>query len=95
MNEFERRRDIVHRSLNDWAGLLPRGAFHVSPSVKAFGPSSEAFAQFLLKESLVTAVPGSVLERRGEEYIRISFAASRERPEEALDRIEKALRRLD
>lgn len=39
-------------------------------------------------------VPGSAFGRRGEGYIRISFAASRERLEEALDRIEKALRRF-
>ena len=56
--------------------------------------SSELFTQFLLKEVSVMTVPGSAFGRRGEGYIRISFAASRERLEEALDRIEKALRRF-
>ena len=96
VNEFQRRRGIVHGRLNEigLACMLPKGAFYVFPSVKAFDMSSEAFAQFLLKEAHVMTVPGSAFGRRGEGYIRISFAASREKLEEALDRIEKALKGL-
>jgi aminotransferase len=96
VNEFQRRRDTVHRRLNE-IGLiciLPKGAFYVFPSVKTFDMSSEAFAQFLLKEAHVMTVPGSAFGRHGEGYIRISFAASLEKLEEALDRIEKALKRF-
>jgi len=96
VNEFQRCRDIVHRRLNEigLACMLPKGALYVLPNVKGFDMSSEAFTQFLLKETRVMTVPGSAFGRRGEGYIRIPFAASRERLEEALDRMERALKRL-
>ena len=56
--------------------------------------SSEKFARFLLEEAKVVVVPGSGFGKHGEGYIRISYATSYENLEEAMNRIEKALKSL-
>lgn len=97
VKQFDRRRRLVHKRLNEIEGFdcaLPRGAFYVFPSIKGFGVSSEEFAEFLVKEAHVTVVPGSAFGSYGEGYIRISYAAAYEQLEEALNRIEKAAKRL-
>jgi aminotransferase len=95
--EFDRRRRFVFRRLNEIEGFsctLPKGAFYMFPSVKAFNLSSEEFARFLLKEAHVATVPGSAFGYYGEGYVRISYAAAYEQLEEAFNRIEKAVRKL-
>jgi aminotransferase len=56
--------------------------------------SSEDFAQLLLKEAHVAVVPGSAFGSYGEGYIRISYAAAYDQLEEALNRIERAVKKL-
>jgi aminotransferase len=97
IKEFDRRRHLVHKRLNEIEGfscMLPKGAFYAFPNIKAFGLSSEAFAQLLLREAQVMTMPGSAYGKYGEGYIRISYAAAYEKLEEALDRIEKAVRKI-
>jgi aminotransferase len=97
VKEFDRRRKFIHRRLNEIEGfkcLLPEGAFYVFPSVKNFGMPSEVFAEYLAREAHVTTVPGSAFGKHGEGYIRISYAAAFGQLEEALNRIEKAVKRL-
>lgn len=97
LKEFDRRRHLVHKRLNETEGFhcnLPKGAFYAFPSIKDFGMTSEAFSEFLAKKAHVITVPGSAFGRNGEGYIRISYSAAYEKLEEALDRIEKAVRTL-
>jgi aminotransferase len=97
VREFDRRRRLVHKRLNqihNFECALPKGAFYVFPNVKGFGKSSEDFVEFLAKESGVVTVPGSAFGNRGEGYIRISYAASYEQLESAMDRIEKAVKKI-
>jgi aminotransferase len=97
MKEFDRRRHLVHKRLNETQGfscILPKGAFYAFPNIEAFGLSSEAFAQLLLREAQVMTMSGSAYGKYGEGYIRISYAAAYEKLEEALDRIEKAARKI-
>ena len=56
--------------------------------------SSEHFVEFLAKEAKVITVPGSAFGNYGEGYIRISYAAAYKKLEEALNRIEKAVKKL-
>lgn len=56
--------------------------------------SSERFANLLLKEARVATVPGSTFGSYGEGYIRLSYAAAYEQLEEAMDRIEKTVKKL-
>jgi len=97
VREFDRRRVLVYKKLNEVEGFncaLPKGAFYVFPSIKDFGMSSEDFAEFLVKEARVTTVPGFAFGSYGEGYIRISYAAAYEQLEEALNRVEKAVKSL-
>ena len=64
----------------------PFGAFYVFPCIKEFGMTSEEFATRFLKEEKVAAVPGTAFGNSGEGYLRISYAYSLERLEEAMKR---------
>jgi len=95
--EFDRRRHLVHKRLNEIEGFkcaLPKGAFYAFPNITEFGMSSEAFAEFLAKSAGVITVPGSSFGSNGEGFVRISYAAAYEKLEEALDRIEKAVKKI-
>jgi aminotransferase len=95
VQEFDRRRHLVYKRLGEIEGfncILPKGAFYVFPKVKDFSASSEEFSEFLIKNSHVATVPGSAFGNYGEGYIRISYAAAYEQLEEALNRIEKAVK---
>jgi len=97
VQEFDKRRHLIYKRLNEIEGFncpLPKGAFYVFPNISHFGMSSERFAEFLLKEAHVATVPGSSFGKHGEDHIRISYATSYNQLEDALDRIEKAIRRL-
>jgi aminotransferase len=97
VREFDIRRHLVHKRVNEIEGfccMLPKGAFYVFPSIKTFGMSSKEFAEFLLKEARVTVAPGSSFGSYGEGYIRVSYASSYEKLEEALDRVEKTVKQL-
>ncbi len=92
-HEYDLRRRMFVSGLNR-IGLdcfEPRGAFYAFPSVKAWGLSSDEFAERLLKEQKVAVVPGSVFGPSGEGLLRCSYATSREELIEALDRIETFL----
>jgi aminotransferase len=72
----------------------PLGAFYAFPSISSTGLSSEVFAQRLLYEGRVAAVPGPVFGKGGEGYIRCSYASSVEQLTEALDRMGQFIREL-
>ena len=98
VKEFSRRRDLVHERLNKIEGVicaLPGGAFYAFPNIGSFDMSSEQFSGFLLKEAQVITVPGSMFGRLGEGYIRLSYTTAYSKLEEALDSIEKALKKLE
>ncbi|MBS7607713.1 MAG: pyridoxal phosphate-dependent aminotransferase [Candidatus Bathyarchaeia archaeon] len=97
VREFDRRRRFVFKRINEIEGFkcaLPKGAFYFFPNIKHFQMSSEHFADLLLKEARVATVPGSTFGSYGEGYIRISYAAAYEQLEEAMDRIEKTVKKL-
>lgn len=73
----------------------PEGAFYVFPCIKSTGLSSEEFCERLLHEEKVAAVPGSAFGDSGEGYIRISYAYSLKHLMEAMERIERFLKKLE
>ncbi len=96
LNQYDRRRKMIHQGLND-LGLPtfePHGAFYVFPSIHNTGLSDEAFAEKLLMEEKVAAVPGSAFGDAGIGFLRCSYATSYEMIEEALERIKRFLGRL-
>jgi aminotransferase len=97
VSEFDRRRLLVHRRLNEIKGFdcsLPKGAFYVFPGIKDFDMTSERFADFMAKEARVAMVPGSAFASHGEGYVRISYATAYEQLEEALNRMGKAVGKI-
>jgi aspartate/methionine/tyrosine aminotransferase len=97
VQEFDRRRQLIYKRLNEIEGFtctLPKGAFYVFPKIKDFGMTSEEFAEFLVRTAHVATVSGSAFGSYGEDYIRISYATAYEQLEEALDRLEKAVKKF-
>jgi len=72
----------------------PQGAFYAFPSIQQTGLTSEEFAQRLVAEAKVAAVPGHVFGKGGEGFIRCSYATSVSQLIEALDRIDKFLNKI-
>jgi len=96
VREFDRRRHLVYERLNEIEGFhctLPKGAFYAFPNIKRLGMSSEKMAEFLIQKAHVVTVPGSAFGCYGENYLRISYAAAYEQLEEALDRIERSVKK--
>ncbi|GIV15285.1 MAG: aminotransferase [Armatimonadota bacterium] len=89
--EYDRRRRLIVKRLNE-IGLEcvpPQGAFYVFPSIRCTGLHSEAFTEQLLWEERVAVVPGNVFGNSGEGHVRLSYATSLPKIEEALHRIER------
>ncbi|HMD89336.1 MAG TPA: aminotransferase class I/II-fold pyridoxal phosphate-dependent enzyme [Anaerolineaceae bacterium] len=95
--EYDRRRKLIVKGLNQ-IGLPtfePFGAFYAFPKVSITGLDDEAFAERLLHEEKVAVVPGNAFGAGGAGFVRCSYATSYEKIEEALQRIEKFVNRLD
>jgi aminotransferase len=87
--EYDRRRRLIVDGLNA-VGLEtfePLGAFYAFPRITSTGLTDEAFAQGLLTEERVAVVPGSAFGPSGAGHVRMCYATSYERLEEALRRI--------
>lgn len=96
MESYNQRRLVFIRGLRE-IGLPchePLGAFYAFPSIAHTGLSSEQFAQRLLEEANVVAVPGHIFGAGGEGYIRCSYATSQVQLEEALERMHQFLTKL-
>jgi aspartate/methionine/tyrosine aminotransferase len=88
--EFRKRRDVFADGLNRIPGircLKPLGAFYLFPNISGVGLPSEQFANRLLNEAGVAALPGTAFGDYGEGYIRLSFANSLANLETALEGI--------
>ena len=91
---YNRRRNLVLSRLDD-IGMdcfEARGAFYVFPEVPG-GEDDDEFAEGLLQEEEVAAVPGSVFGEGGEGHLRMSYATGTDELKEAMDRIERFVER--
>jgi aspartate aminotransferase len=92
--EYEARRDYAYERLSGIDGMncvLPQGAFYLFPDVSKFYRggirTSSVFSDRLLEQAKVAVVPGSAFG--DDRYVRISYAASIDKIEEGMARIEK------
>jgi len=95
VTEYNRRRVLIVEGLNN-LGLPtfePKGAFYSFPDIKVTGMDDETFAEKLLQEEKVAVVPGSAFGLGGDGFVRCSYATKYEKIEEALDRIQKFMKR--
>ncbi len=97
MESYNQRRRLVVQGFRDM-GLEchePQGAFYAFPSIKSTGLTSEQFAERLVLEAKVAAVPGNVFGKGGEGFLRCCYATSVAQLNEALERIYAFLRKME
>lgn len=93
--EYDRRRRLIVDGFNTLGMhcFEPRGAFYAFPSIARSGMSSDEFAMRLLEEEEVAMVPGDAFGASGAGFVRASYATAYEEIEEALNRLERFMRR--
>ena len=95
MVEFDARRKLIHKGLNNLPGVecsLPGGAFYAFPKVIGTGMNGEEYAKKCLHQAGVAIVPGTSFGKTCGDYVRFSFAASKENISQAIEKIEKILK---
>ena len=94
LDKFTLRRNLIHKGLNDLPGVecsLPGGAFYAFPKVIGTGMNGAEFARKAMHEAGVAIVPGTAFGKTCNDYVRFSFAASRDNIIQALENIKKML----
>ena len=97
VGEYDKRRRRMYERFNAM-GLRcfePRGAFYCFPNVTSTGLSDDEFCERLLTDERVVVVPGNAFGERGVGHVRACYAASMEKIDEACDRIERFVGRLN
>lgn len=92
--EYSRRRDLVVNELGRFTGAKctkPQGTFYAFPNISHYGLRSADFAMKLLDEAKVAVVPGDSFGGKGEGYIRLSFATSRDNLATAFTRMRRVI----
>ena len=94
--EYNRRRVMIYEGLKNIGidSFMPEGAFYIYPNIGKFGLSSEEFCERLLYEERCAIVPGTAFGECGEGFARISYAYSVKHISEALEKIERFVKRL-
>jgi aspartate/methionine/tyrosine aminotransferase len=94
MKEFDARRKLIYDGLNSLPGVecsLPGGAFYAFPKVIGTGMNGAEFCKKAMHEAGVAIVPGTAFGKTCQDYVRFSFAASRDNIQQALENIGKML----
>ena len=94
LDKFTLRRNLIHKGLNDLPGIecsLPGGAFYAFPKVIGTGMNGSEFSKKAMHEAGVAIVPGTAFGKTCQDYVRFSFAASRDNIQQALENIAKML----
>ena len=94
--DYTRRRDILVDGINAIPGFTcakPKGSFYAFVNIKAFGKSSQEFAEELIRGARVICVPGTAFGAMGEGYLRLVFANSDDNLKEAVRRIDAYIRK--
>ncbi len=94
--EYNRRRILIHQGLKDIGieSFMPEGAFYIYPNIGKFGLSSEEFCERLLYEERCAIVPGTAFGGCGEGFARISYAYSVKHIYDALEKMERFVKKL-
>ncbi|MEM8664265.1 MAG: pyridoxal phosphate-dependent aminotransferase [Pseudomonadota bacterium] len=95
MAAFDERRKAVVAALNALPGVTcktPKGAFYAFPNITATGWKAKPLADALLQETGVALIGGPDFGTLGEGYVRVSYAAAKDRILAAMDRIDDFLK---
>ena len=93
VNEYNNRRIYLLNSFKELGidCFESSGAFYLFPSIKTFNMSSRDFCLKLLNEYNVLVVPGTAFGESGEGYIRVSYAASKDKLETFISALRQML----
>jgi aspartate/methionine/tyrosine aminotransferase len=97
VEEFRKRRDFIVERINRIPGVTcrtPRGAFYIFANISRLRIPSSVFSNRLLDEAGVGTMPGISFGRHGEGFIRLSYANSMERIDQAMDRLDRFVQTL-
>ena len=90
--EYYERMKVLVEGLNTFSTIScvsPKGAMYVFPNISKTGLSSEEFASICLNEAGVALLPGTSFGSFGEGFARMCYVNSKEKIEEALERMRK------
>jgi aspartate aminotransferase len=96
--EFRRRRDYLVPALNSIPGISciePGGAFYAFPNVSQLPLDADTLAERLLVEAGVALLAGSAFGVHAADHLRVSYASSLEKLEQAVERIRAFVGALD
>jgi len=88
--EYQKRRDFVYQVMNGLGFKIarPTGAFYIFAKIPAgFNQDSMAFCKDLARKNHLAIIPGTGFGAEGEGYVRLSYAASMEKLQKAMDRL--------
>ena len=88
LDAFEARNNRIYELMDGIDGIeckRPMGAFYIFPNISAFGLDSQTFAERLIAERHVAAVPG--VSFGADENLRFSYACGFEEIEEGMARL--------
>ena len=94
--EYKRRSELVCKRINEFPGFQcpqSKGAFYAFAKYD-YKMKSLQFSKWLMKHAKVAVVPGTEFGRYGEGHLRFSYATDYKLIERAMDRIEKALKKI-
>jgi len=97
LQEFQARRELVVRGLNDLPGVScvePKGAFYAFPNITGTGLKARDLQNQLLEEAGVAMLAGTSFGEYGEGYMRVSYANSPENITAALQKMRELLERV-
>jgi aminotransferase len=94
-DSYNVRRMLLVEGLNSIGlpAFEPRGAFYAFPDIRISGMTSDEFAMTLLAEEQVACIPGNAFGLGGEGYVRMCYATAKDKIEEALERMQRFVRR--
>jgi len=95
VHEYDRRRKFLVKRLHGMglSTVVPYGAFYTFSNIQCVHDNSFQFAYDLLKQAKVAVMPGREFGRYGEGYIRCSYATELPVIDEAMDRLERYVKK--
>ena len=90
---YQERRNVLVDGLNriGWPARKPKATFYVWTRVPKSYKSSIEFAAMVLDKAGIVITPGIGMGDSGEGYVRMALTVSKERMQEAVDRLQKIL----
>jgi aminotransferase len=96
VKSYDERRKLIVKRIKEIEGFEirePFGAFYAFPKFN-FKMKAYDLSEYLIKKAKVATLPGTEFGRYGEGFLRFSYATAYEKIEEAMDRIENAVKGL-